>query len=191
MRTACAMPGLVALGLTLSLVGPIQAGPAATPPASHDAHHGATGVAIPGLSADEIAALRAGQGMSQARVAEVEGYPGPRHVLDAWTAGDLPLAAEQAARVQEIMQTMTAEARRVGNQVLESERALALAFRSGAIDAPSLRAGVDRIAALRGELRAVHLNAHLETRALLDPEQLARYAELRSRAPAGPPRHED
>jgi hypothetical protein len=128
--------------------------------------------------------------MDQARVADVQGYPGPRHVLDAWGAGQLALSSEQAARVQEIVRTMASEARRVGGLVLGAERELALAFQTGAIDATSLRARVDRIAALRGELRAVHLRAHLETRAALDPAQIARYAELRGHGPGGgPPRH--
>ena len=85
---------------------------------------------------------------------------------------------------------MAGEARRVGRLVLDTERDLALAFRGGGIDATSLRARVERIAALRGELRTVHLQAHLETRAVLDPAQIARYAELRGHAPDdGTPRH--
>jgi hypothetical protein len=35
------------------------------------------------------------------------------------------------------------------------------------------------IAELQGRLRAVHLSAHLETRALLNPDQIARYEQLR------------
>ena len=85
---------------------------------------------------------------------------------------------------------MASEARRLGGLVLDTERELALAFRNGVIDATNLQARVDRIAAIRGELRTVHLRAHLETRAVLDPAQVARYAELRGYAPAGEaPRH--
>ena len=35
------------------------------------------------------------------------------------------------------------------------------------------------IGALQGSLRAVHLAAHLETRALLTPQQIVRYQHLR------------
>jgi hypothetical protein len=36
-----------------------------------------------------------------------------------------------------------------------------------------------RIAALQGELRAIHLAAHLTTRAILSESQIIRYNELR------------
>jgi hypothetical protein len=112
------------------------------------------------------------------------------HVLQASDAGQLLLSADQLARVREIHQAMAREAGRLGSRVLEAEQALAHAFRSGAIEEAGLQARVDHIAALRGELRAVHLRAHLRTRAVLDPGQLARYAELRGYTPAGgPPGH--
>jgi hypothetical protein len=44
------------------------------------------------------------------------------------------------------------------------------------------------IAELQGRLRSVHLAAHLETRALLNPEQIALYQHLRGYGdPAAPP----
>lgn len=182
--------------MALSLIVPLAAGAQHSGPmpsrASGAPHHATPGVEIPGLGTDEIAELREGRGMGLARVADVQGYPGPRHVLDAWTAGSLPLSKEQVAQVQDIGRAMELEARRVGSLVLDSERELALAFRSGTIDVTSLRPRLDRIAALRGELRAVHLNAHLATRAVLHPAQLARYAELRGHALDGgspPPGH--
>jgi hypothetical protein len=83
------------------------------------------------------------------------------------------------------MRVMTREAQRLGVLVLDAERGLADAFRSGRIDASTLRADLERITALRSELRLVHLQAHFETRAVLDPDQLARYADLRGHAPKG------
>lgn len=178
--------------MTLAALAPVtaRAEPAAPPNAlvapDRDAACGET----PGLDPDEVAELRDGRGRSQARVAEVLGHPGPRHVLEAWSAGQLPLADAQVARIRQIAAAMTADAQRAGGLVLGAERELALAFRDGRIDEPGLRTRVGRIAELRGELRAVHLRAHLATRALLDPAQLARYAALRGHAPgAGPHRH--
>lgn len=185
MRTSLMLGALLALAALLPPAGRAQTG---GPPPSPDIlapHHETSGPEIPGLGADEVAELLEGRGMGQARVADVQGYPGPRHVLDAWGAGTLPLSAGQATRIQEIARTMASEARRVGRLVLDTERELALAFRGGGIDATSLRPRVERIAALRGELRTVHLRAHLETRAVLDPAQIARYAELRGHAPGG------
>lgn len=154
-------------------------------PAAPSGHNGASGSEIFGLGPDEIAELRSGQGMGQARVADVQGYPGPRHVLDAEKAGELQLSGEQAARVQEIYRSMASEARRLGDLVLAAEQDLALAFRNGGLDATSLAERVERVALLRGALRTVHLRAHLETRAVLDPGQIARYMALRGYAPAG------
>lgn len=183
MRATSMTRGLLALATLLPLaVRAESGGPTPSPPI--DAHHDqAPGSEVPGLGAEEVAELLDGRGMGQARVADVEGYPGPRHVLDTWGAGKLRLSPEQATRVQEIVRAMASEARRLGVLVLDAERDLALALRSGEIDATNRRARVERIAALRGELRAVHLQAHLETRAVLDPAQLARYGELRGHPP--------
>ena len=56
-----------------------------------------------------------------------------------------------------------------------------------------MRAETAAIAGLQGRLRAVHLAAHLETRALLSAEQIARYDALRGYAgnatPAGHHHH--
>ncbi len=65
-----------------------------------------------------------------------------------------------------------------GTQILEAEVRLDRMFAADA--APSeLRVQVERIAALRAELRWIHLDAHLNTRTLLTAEQLRRYAHLR------------
>jgi hypothetical protein len=45
--------------------------------------------AVKALSDDEIAALRKGEGMGMAKAAELNGYPGPAHVLQL--AGPLGL----------------------------------------------------------------------------------------------------
>ena len=190
MRTSLMTGGLLALAVLLPPTVRAQTGGPTPSPGILAPHHNTSGPEIPGLGAGEVAELLEGHGMNQARVAEIQGYPGPRHVLDAWDAGTLPLSSEQVTRVQEIARTMASEARRVGGLVLDTERELALAFRDGGIDAMNLRGRVERIAALRGELRVVHLRAHLETRAVLDPAQIARYAELRGYAlDGGTPRH--
>ena len=154
--------------------------PISSTPSPHDV---ASDTVIVGLTADEVAELRAGQGMGQSRVADAQGYPGPRHVLDAAGAGALVLSSAQAARIREIYQTMASEAQRLGGLVLDAEENLAHAFRDRGVDTTNIQARVERIAVLRGELRAVHLRAHLETRALLDATQIARYMTLRGYTP--------
>jgi hypothetical protein len=53
---------------------------------------------IKALSQDEIADLRAGGGMRMALAAELNGYPGPAHVLEM--ADQLNLVTPQRTRVQ-------------------------------------------------------------------------------------------
>jgi hypothetical protein len=102
MRTSLMTGGLLALAALLPPTGHAQTGRPTPSPGILAPHHEASGSQIPGLGADEVAHLLEGRGMGQARVAKVQGYPGPRHVLDAWGAGTLPLTSEQGARVQGI-----------------------------------------------------------------------------------------
>lgn len=67
----------------------------------------------------------------------------------------------------------------IGEKIVTLERELDDRFASSAANADSLRPLLDRIGSLHAQLRFVHLQAHLETRALLSPTQIATYAELR------------
>jgi hypothetical protein len=139
-----------------------------------------------GFSAEEVAALRDGMGMGLARAAELNRYPGPRHLLDAVQDGRLQASAEQRRRVEAIFDRMKRDAQRVGARILAEETGLEATFRARTITETDLRARVGRIAALQGELRAIHLSAHLATRALLTDAQVEQYDRLRGYAPAEP-----
>ncbi|HPF74157.1 MAG: periplasmic heavy metal sensor [Rhodanobacteraceae bacterium] len=132
---------------------------------------------IKALSSQQIADLLAGRGMGQALPGELNGYPGPKHVLDL--AGELALIAEQAAAIRASFDGMQSRAIELGKQVVEAEDNLDRLFADGSVTNDSLNAATARIGKLNGELRAVHLLAHLETRALLTPEQRSRYQSLR------------
>lgn len=143
-----------------------------------------------GLNDSEIAELRAGTGMGLARAAELNSYPGPRHVLDAVEAGRFPASPDQVQQVRLIFDGMKVDAQRVGAEILREEESLEAAFRASTITEYDLRLRVTRIAKLQGELRGIHLRAHLATRAILSAAQLARYNELRgyTTSPADHPR---
>jgi len=135
---------------------------------------------VRGLSAQEVADLLAGRGAGYARTAELNSYPGPRHVLDL--AARLDLTEDQRARTQRIFDAMQAEARVIGAAIVAREGVLSQAFAEHAMDARTLTARVDSLAVLYGRLRATHLRAHLETTALLRPEQVQAYHRLRGYA---------
>ena len=133
--------------------------------------------AIKSLSDDDIAALRKGEGMGMAKAAELNGYPGPAHVLQL--AVQLGLTERQQRDVQAIFDRMSAAAKPLGRELIAQEQALDQLFAKGEITPDRLAAATAAIAELQGRLRAVHLAAHLETRALLNADQIARYQQLR------------
>lgn len=153
-------------------------------PAQEPLHaHGASPYAdlrdreIKALPDEEVRSLLAGEGMGFALPAELNGYPGPRHVLE-W-ADSLGLTPEQRERTGRLMEGMLREARRLGARIVEAERALDQAFSAGAVTEPALRRATLELGELRGELRATHLAAHLVMRELLTPHQVHRYQLLR------------
>lgn len=138
---------------------------------------------IKALSAGEIQDTLAGKGMGYAKAAELNHYPGPAHVLEL--AARLGLNAEQEKRTHAIFAAMQKDAIRHGRVLVEKERELDRRFAAGTIDADTLRALLNQIGTLQAELRRVHLQAHLDQRALLTPEQISRYDTLRGYRPGG------
>ncbi len=178
------MRTLAPAALALLLAGAPPASAQSTPSPYRDQQS----TEIRGLSDAEVAELREGKGMGLARAAELNGYPGPRHVLDAIASHQLHASPEQVARLQKIFDEMSGRARRLGEQIVGEEAALEAAFRAGGLlEESEIARRVSRMAVLRGDLRAVHLAAHLETRAVLTPEQITRYNEIRGYQPASAP----
>ncbi len=132
---------------------------------------------IKALSEEDARKLREGAGMGLALAAELNGHPGPKHVIELAT--ELELSAAQRAAVQKIYDGMNAEAVKLGEAILAEERKLDRAFATASIDAASLASLTEKIAALQARLRYTHLAAHIETRALLSKHQNAMYAKLR------------
>jgi Spy/CpxP family protein refolding chaperone len=132
---------------------------------------------IKALSEEEVSALRKGEGMGMAKAAELNGYPGPLHVLAL--AEDLHLTENQIAQVTAIRNGMKAAALPLGAELIDRERVLDQLFAQGQITPQRLTVETAAIGKLQGRLRAVHLSAHLEARAILSPQQVAQYNKLR------------
>jgi len=159
------------VGVALLIVVPVRAAAADMPYAGQQARP------IKALSDYDVAALRNGEGMGMAKAAELNGYPGPKHVLDL--ARQLQLTDGQRRRVQAIFDRMSAAAKPLGGELIAQEQALDQLFAKSEITPDRLAAATAAIAELQGRLRLVHLSAHLETRALLNTDQITHYEKLR------------
>lgn len=132
---------------------------------------------IKALSGDDIGKLLAGEGMGYALAAELNHYPGPKHVLDLAEAIDL--SPSQQSAIERVGAEMRGEAQALGKRFVAKEAELDDLFARGEIDEARLAGLTSEIAAIEGELRAVHLAAHLKTRAILTHDQIAKYDSLR------------
>jgi hypothetical protein len=93
--------------------------------------------------------------------------------------------------VQAIYDRMSAVAKPLGAELIERERVLDQLFAKSEITPDRLAAETAAIGELEGRLRSVHLAAHLETRVLLSPDQIALYQQLRGYGdPAAPMHHQ-
>jgi hypothetical protein len=132
---------------------------------------------IKALSDQQVADLGAARGMGLALAAELNGYPGPSHVLEL--ADRLNLSADQRASIQRLFDSMKAEALPLGSKLIEQEADLDKQFASRTVTPESLKVLTAALAVTQGELRGTHLKYHLSTAVILSPAQLQRYAELR------------
>jgi Spy/CpxP family protein refolding chaperone len=133
--------------------------------------------AIKAISDTERQELLGGHGMGLAKAAELNHYPGPRHVLEL--AVDLELSDEQVGATQAVFETMHEQAVDLGERILEREAQLDDLFGEARADEENLAEVIEAIGRLRAELRLAHLRAHLAMRVLLSPEQIAAYDRLR------------
>lgn len=160
------------VGLAMSLVLPAGLAMASDQPyAGQDQRSAKT------LSDTDVSDLLAGKGWGFAKPAELNGYPGPRHVLDL--SDELELSADQIDSIQSIFDVMRRDAMELGRDYVEAERALDAVFAGGSATPATLAERTSAVERVRAALRVVHLQAHLQTRPLLTPHQVARYRHLR------------
>ena len=121
--------------------------------------------------------------MGFAKAAELNHYPGPKHVLQL--ADQLQLSEEQRRRTEIIFKEMNSNAVNFGKQLVDKERLLDSHFAAGNISDAELGQLIGDIAALHGKIRAIHLQAHLAERAVLTADQLMHYDALRGYQSSG------
>lgn len=142
---------------------------------------------VRGLSAQEVDDLLAGRGMGYARMAELNNYPGPLHLLELQQ--ELNLSSEQVTAISALFAEMQAQAQHLGQQIVTQEQMLSAAFANGAISEADLEEQVMALADLYGQLRVVHLRTHLLVTPLLTEEQINAYNELRGYSGRAKPAH--
>lgn len=132
---------------------------------------------IKALSQSDLDELRRGGGWGLALAAELNGMPGPAHLLEL--REELGLSADQVVAIEAISAAMKADAIAAGERLIAAEAAIEAAFRFGDLDEPRLRALIAEAETARAELRFVHLLRHLSTPPLVSADQIARYRSLR------------
>ena len=132
---------------------------------------------IKALSAKDASDLLAGKGMGFAKAAELNGYPGPAHVLEL--SPKLGLSEKQRSDTQALFDAMQAKAASLGRELVDAERNLDRLFATKSASPESMGTALARIGELQAKVRGAHLEAHIAQARILTPEQTARYAELR------------
>ena len=132
---------------------------------------------IKSLSEQEIESLSAGNGMGFAKLAELNHYPGPKHVLEV--SDELELSPLQIAETRSLYEQMHKNAVTLGSRLLAAESQLDREFENGRVSAETLETALLEIGRIRAQLRYVHLEAHLRQKQLLSPKQISKYDAVR------------
>ena len=177
MRTNPAtMVALLALTATL---------PANAAPEHHSHYAGQQHRAIKSLSPDDLSELRRGGGWGLAKAAELNGMPGPAHLLEL--KDEIPLTPDQITAIEDLFLDMRRRAITAGEKLIQLEQQLDHAFKSRHITDQRLRDLLSHIARVREELRYIHLSTHLRTPEILTAAQIDKYNSLRGyKTPADP-----
>jgi hypothetical protein len=132
---------------------------------------------IKSLSKTDIEELKNGKGWGLAKAAELNGVPGPVHLLEM--KEEIGLSTKQIKAIEDIYSKMKQEAIPIGLQLIELERELNNHFANRTITDQLLRQILQRIAQVHRQLRYVHLSTHLKTPDILKSEQITLYNKQR------------
>jgi len=132
---------------------------------------------IKSLSANDIKDLTLGNGMGLAKAAELNGYPGPKHVLEMQE--ELLLEKEQLTSIKLIFEEMKSQARSQGKIFISLEKSLNDHFSNATITNDTLESTLKNISEAKNNLRYIHLSAHIKTTEILSKNQIKKYNQLR------------
>ena len=132
---------------------------------------------IKSLSEEDIRELRRGGGWGLAKSAELNGLPGPAHLLEL--KDEIPLSANQVSTITNVFERMRSMAKEKGERLIDLERILEMELRGTTVTPDALQAMLTQIGQTRADLRYIHISAHLAMKEILTTEQIVRYNQLR------------
>jgi len=136
------------------------------------------------FSNEDINELRTGEGWGLAKAAELNGFPGPKHVLDM--KKEIGLTAEQEKMIIALFWDMKERAITLGNKLIKHEKELNDRFAERNINEKVLEEVLIKISETYKSIRYVHLFAHLQTSDILTEDQIRKYIELRGYSAGDP-----
>ena len=138
---------------------------------------------IKSLSTQDIDDLEKGRGWGLAKAAELNGVPGPSHLLELQR--EIGLSKDQVSRVEHLFDGMKKDAIPLGRQMIVLERRLNDGFAKGQMTDENLKTNLAEISDTLSVLRYVHLTTHLKTVKILNQAQIQKYNQLRGYAASG------
>jgi uncharacterized membrane protein len=157
--------------------------------ASHDSPYaGQQSRSVKALSTQEIDDLAEGRGMGTSKVAELNHYPGPKHVLEA--APQLQLTRDQLDKTKAIQASMSTSAKTIGRQIVAKETELEALFSSRKATPENVSLVMEELGRLQASFRLAHLNAHMAMVEVLESQQIAQYDKIRRYSASPPLGHE-
>ncbi len=169
--------GTLCLGLSLGTMTNVWA----NSPEHHAGHKssyaGEEKRQIKSLSSQDVDDLTNGKGWGLAKAAELNGIPGPSHLLEM--KEEINLTSQQLKQIQSLYEAMKNKAMTKGIELVSLERQLNHGFADRTMTEMLLATILDQIAASRKDLRFIHLSTHLKTPDILTAKQIHLYNQLR------------
>ncbi|MEX0780117.1 MAG: hypothetical protein WD491_03770 [Balneolales bacterium] len=140
-------------------------------------YSGQESLEIKALTTQEVEGFLNGMGMGLSKVAELNQYPGPKHVLEL--VDQLELSDQQREQTEALFNQMKKEAVEIGEVYIAKERELNRQFESDEVSSSVVDSLLVEIGKIKGSLRAVHVNTHINMKDILTSDQINKYDQLR------------
>jgi len=167
----------IRFGLLAVIIALVYTANAAETPAYKSKYAGQEQRIIKSLSKEDILQLQQGEGWGLAKAAELNGMPGPAHVLQM--KEQIALTKDQEEKINALYEDMKSKAIPLGKELIKLEKKLNDSFAKRTITKEQLNTQLDAIYKVQKKLRYVHLVTHLTTPSILTAKQIEQYNRLR------------